>query len=514
MRTRRILTAWAVFLAVTGGLGATIGYGTYHRGELYRRKIERQLADFFGLPADVGYVRPRTFTSRELGNLQFWLPGRRDRIFQAPGAVLEEGAEGNGGTLVILDRPLLTIGSEAWEQEDYIQVLRASLAHNFRELDVNEIRLVDARIVWPRRDFHLSVEGVEGNILFDADGRGEARLASRRLNGISVGEPVQIVARIDPLSDDLLPEVTLAVPPLPLHVLGLHQVLGSAITQGTFAGRITLYQSADGDSIRLSGSAAAVKLEELTGRIASGPVSAVFDLNIEEALLRGKELERMVFRGEIRQLNVQPLLSRLGLGGVGGQARLTVRDARLVGEGIEHLAFSGEWLGAAVDPLVKLALGRGGLAGRLQVRVHSLVIRDNQLAQADADVQVLPPEHGPGKIERGLLLALLENQAGLSIPERLLPEWIEFTQMSARLSVDGQRLRILSTRGPAGPPVITARIGGIDLPLLAELDQSFDLALLQKGLKARIAQWRSAVRERISARRSASRPASEPLPRR
>lgn len=507
MRTQRILTAWAVFLMVTVGVGGTVAYGAYHRSDLYRRDVEEWLAEFFGLPADVGAVRPCTFSSRELADVQIWLPERRDRIFHCPRAVLDTDGNGSGGgTLVLIDDPVLYIGSEAWQWEDYGNVLRAGLAHNFSDIDVGEVRLSRAKIVWPRKDFRMTVEGVEGHILFDASGCGEARLASRSLNGTTVGAPVQIQARIDPDSPDLLTEVTLTVPPIPLQALGLHQILGSAITQGNFAGWITLHQADDGDYVRLSGSATDVKLEELTRRASGGPVAAVVDLNIAEAVLQAEELDRLLFNGEIRQLEVEPLLARFGLPGVGGRARLTVRDARLVREGIEHLSFSGEWLGATVEPLLKRLIGQGGIKGRLLVEVHSLVIRDNKLIQADADVQVLPPVDGPGLIERGLLISLLKDRAGLSIPESLLPPSIEFSQMSARLMVDGRRFRILSRKGSAGPPLITARLLGRDLPLLGEFDQSYDLQPFQDAMRARILEWRSAVSERIRARAAEDRP--------
>lgn len=510
MRKRRILFAILVFLAIAAGLGGTLGYGAYHHSSLYRRRTEARLTQLFNLPTDIGRIRPLEFTSRELSNVEVWLPGRRERIFHCRRAVWDTtGAARGTGALVQIDDAVLSIGSEAWRREDYMKIIRESLAHNYRNMNIDEIRLHRSSIVWPRKEFRLRAESVEGRILYDEQGRGNATLTCRRLNGAEVSEPIQILARLDPHQDEFIPEVTLVVPPLPLEALGLEGLVGGAVTQGSFTGRITLHQNRGGDRIRLSGALAGVQLEELTARVPGGAIPAAIDLTLDEAVLWEGNLERLAFRGEVRQLQVGPLLAGLGLGDLGGEARLTVRDARLSDRGLEHLAFSGEWLGAAADPFVRRILGKGGVNGRLFVRVHNLEIRDNQLVAADADIQVLPPRHGPATVDRGLLLGLIKEKAGLSLPERLLPESVEFTQMSARLLIDGRRLRILSSAGQGGPPVITAKILGRELPLLADLDESADLGPLQDYLRERIRSWRSDVEERIRARAAAGQAGRE-----
>lgn len=499
MRGRRFAIAVAVLLAVLAGLGATIGYGVYYRSDLYCRRVEQRLADFFGMPAEIGAIRPYTLSSRELTELQVWLPDRQERVFHCRRAVWDESAAGRSGALVLIDQPTFLIGSEGWGREDYKRLMERTLAHNFRSVNVDEVRLEDARIIWSRRDLRLTAEGVEGSIRFDETGRGSGRLACRTLNGVTVSEPIQILATLDPSRSDAIEEVTLTVPPLPLPTLGLDQVLGAAVTKGSFAGRITLHQGSPGDWVRLNGSASDIRLDELTGRIPGGPIPAVLDLRIDEALVQDHELDRLVFQGEIRDLDVSKLLP-LGLGEVGGDARLTVHDARIQGDSIERLVFSGEWLGAAADPFIKRLLGRGGVNGRLFVRLQNLEIRDNRLVQASAEVKVLPPRNGPATIERGLLVGLLSDKAGLKIPERLLPSTVEFTQMSARLLVDHGRMRILSVGGSSGPPLITARILGRELPLLAEIDESVDVSGLDEILEQRLRQWRASMHEHIRAK--------------
>jgi hypothetical protein len=508
MTKRHTITALLVFLVVAVGLGGTIGYGAYYRSDLYRRRVEESLTKFFNLPTDVGKTRPYTFSSREMFAVEVWLPGRRERIFRCEHAVWDNGGSGDhAGTLVVIDDPIMSIGSEAWETEDYMKVLRASLVQSYRERNIHEIRLNRATIIWPRRDFRMSARDVDGAILFDDAGQGEGRLTCRKLNGMPVSEPVQILAHLDPHAEDFITEVTLTMPTFPMQGLGLDQALGGEITSGSFAGRITLKQGSDGDRIRFSGAANEVKLEELTARVPSGPIPAVIDLGIDEILLREGELERLAFRGEVRKLKVGALLAVFGLGDLDGEARLTVRDARLSGEKLERLALSGEWLDAAAGPFLQHVLGKAGVHGQLSVRVNNFEVRDNELTQADAEVRVLPPHDGPATIDRALLLDLLKDKAGLSISEKLLPKEIEFTQMSARLLLDGRRLRVLSVGGPSGPPAITIKLLGKELPLLAKLDLSVDLGPLQDNLKMRLKEWRGAVEERIR-RKAATRPGS------
>lgn len=500
MTHRHTIIAVVVFLLVAGSLGGTVGYGAYYRSDMHRRAVARDLTEFFNLPTDVAAMRPRTFSSSELYGVQVWLPGRRDRIFHCEHAVWDEGATGTGqrpGTRVDIDDSVFTIGSEAWEKEDYMKVLKQSLAQNYREENIHQIRLNRATLVWPRREFHLTARDVDGVIDFDETGQGTGQLSCRKLNGMAVSQPIQIVAHLDPRAEDFISEVSLAVPALPMSALGLDAVLGAHVTAGAFSGRITLQQRPDGDRLRFAGSASEVKLEELTARVPTGPIPAVIDLHIDTAELRMGELERLALRGEIRQLQVGALLACFGFGDLDGEARLTVREARLGGERLERLALSGEWLNAAADPFMEHVLGQRGITGRLFVRVHNFEVRDNELVQADAEVRVLPPRDGPATIDRAVLLNLLKDKAGLNIPEKLLPASIEFTQMSARLLIDGRRLRVLSVGGAAGPPVITIKLLGKELPLLAQLDESVDLGPLQDQLRARLSAWRKSVEERI-----------------
>lgn len=490
--------ALITFLLVAAGVGGTIGFGAYYRSEIYRRRVETGLADFFGLPMDVGSVRPHSFTARVLSDVRLWLPDRRDRVFFCPRVVWDTAGSGQGtGTLVLIQNPVLSIGSEAWRPEDYVQVLRAGLKHDFRELDIHEARLEWARIMWPRQDFRLIADEVQGRIVFDDQGRGDVRLTCRNLNGTNVTEPVQILARLDPHTEDFLPEVILTVPSIPLATLELDQLLGSSVTQGVFSGRVALRRSAAGEWVEVSGAVREVKLEELTRRTARGPVAAVIDLKIDDAVIRERHLEKLVFSGDIRHLAIDALLSQAGREPVGGVVDLAVHSGRVTDEQIEHLALTGEWAGGSLDALARLALGHGGVHGQLKVKVNSLIVENGEVLRGNIDVSARPAPGQKGTIETRLLLDVLKDRVGLKVPRRLLPESIEYVQMSAKVLIDGRRVRVLSSGGSAGPPVITARLLGQDVPLVAELDESFDLEPLLRELRERISQWKARVRTRI-----------------
>jgi len=481
---RRLILAWGTFVVLAAALGGTIGYGAYHRSNRYRGKVETGLREFFGLPTDVGAIEPYSFTARRLTNVEIWLPQRRGRIFHCPLAIWDTaGAEVNGGAVLDVHEASWSIGSQEWESEDYMRVLRASLQHNFQELDIREVRFHNARLAWPREDFRLSADTVNGRILFDDQGGGKAELSACSLNGAAVAEPVRISARIDPQSEDLLPEVTLQVPRLALNTLGLDQVLQGRVSQGSFAGTIKLRQSPGADEIELTGFADQVRLEELTQRVPGGPVPALVSLSIKEALIRDRHLVRIAFSGEVRQLEMDSLLRRLGLPTIGGRVQLTIHSGHVSGDEIQRLSAAGEWVDGSLEALTRALLGRSGVQGRLRIRVNALVIEDNRIASGDIELIAEPPPRAKGTIDRALLVDLFQQRWGLPLPEGLLPAEIEFVQVGARLVVDRRRVRVLSVDGPAGPAIITARVLDRDIPLLGRIDLAFpiDPILQQAG---------------------------------
>lgn len=502
MRPRRTLAAVCAFLAIGGLLGGTIGYGAYHRGERYRRHVEGLLTDFFGLPTDIGRIRPHTLHSRELLDVQMWLPDRRGRIFQCPRVIWDtSGAETAEGTVVHLFDADMTVGGEEWEHEDYMRVLRASLLHNFTDLDIRQVRFHNASLSRPRRDFELRAGGVDGNIVFDDEGRGLAELTSRSLNDVQVSEPIRIQARIDPhLPDDFLPEVTLQVPTLPLNGLGLDQTLKSPVTQGSFEGRITLRQSAaSADVVELSGLAQDLRLEELTRSVSGGAVRGIVDLTIHRAVLEQDRLVTLRFSGEVRDLEVDTLLARFGWPAIGGRVHLQVYNGLADEETIHRLGLVGSWTGGSLDGLSEVLFGAPGVQGDLTVRVNSLIVEENELASGDVDVIAVPGNERPGTIARSLLVDLLEQQLGVKLPRfitSLLPEQVQYVRMGAKLLIDGPHLRVLNLPGGRDSSILTIRIGDREIPLVPEIDRVFDLKPLLDKAREHAEQLKQNLQQR------------------
>ena len=471
MRRRRVAAAWGTWLVVAGVLTATVCHALYYRSDLYRRRLQAELGEFFGLPVEVGGVAPHSFTARQLKDVRVWLPEKRDLIFRCPLIVWDTAVPTEGGNIAIeIRRPVWMLGSEAWGSRDYMRVLQAGLRHNFQAARVGEVHLQQARLEWLWPGCPLYAEDVEGKLVFDRQGKGRANLECRRFNGYATSIPIQISARVDPQADDLIPEVALVVPDLPVAALGLDQMLQSRLTQGVFAGTIKLHQSPQGDRIVFSGRAGRVRLEEWTKRVPGGAISGLLDLTIEEAVLQDRQLRELRFRGEAGQLAIDSLLDQFGWPRMGGTAHLHVLDAHVTNSTVARLHVSGRWDGGSLDNLCRELLGKTGLQGRLRARINALIVENNQIVSGDVELSGEPANGKPGTIDRALLLEAFERMFGLSLPKQLLPERVEYSQMGVRILISRQEIRVLSGQGPAGPAVITTRVFGQDLPLGAGLD--------------------------------------------
>jgi len=509
MYVRRIWVAWALFLLVGGTISSTAMYGLYYRSHRYRLNVQRELTAFFGLPTDVASIEPHGFSAQRLTDTQMWLPDRRARIFYSPRVIWDTDGGDQEGAVLRIDDAVLTIGSQAWQREDYMRVLRASLLHNFSEFDVRRVQFRHARLSWPREDFALEATGVDGEVIFDEQGRGVAELTTRSLNGTTVVEPIRIFARLDPYSpDDFIPEVTLHVPTLPLVVLGLDYVLRSRITQGSFAGRITLYQAPEGDRLELSGVAKNVRLEEWTQRLSGGPLPAIVDLTIDEAIVRDRRLERIRFSGEVRSLQADSLLARFGLPALGGELNVTVYNGQIAGEKIERLGVAGQWTGASLDALTHAVWHQHRVAGQLNARVNVFMIENNEVVTGNVDVLAEPPADQRGTIDRSLLLDLLHERLDLTLPPeltQLLPNTIEYVQMGCKLLIDTDQIRLLSVQGPAGPALMTVRVFNQNIPLLGQVDTVLPIEPILERARVQAQQVKKVLKSRFR-RKAASRP--------
>jgi hypothetical protein len=490
MWNRRWVAAWATWLAVGGAIGGTVAHALYYRSDLYRHRVEARLTRFFGLPTYLEEVEPYSFTARQFTGVELWLPDKRDVVFRSPRVVWDTyaGPEASG-TVIDVYHSTWSLGSANWEKPDYERVLQASLRHNFREINLREVRFHQARLTWLRPDCRLLAEGVDGKLVFDSEDHGQADLVCYRLNGFSVTDPIRISARVDPRSDELLPEVNLTVPGFPMAALGLDQILQSHVSQGSFSGRITFLRTAVGDVISLAGHASGARLEEWTRRVPGGAIPGLLDLTIEEARIEDHRLEHLRFRGEAGELDADALLARVGWPDIGGTVRVKVLDAALSDSAVQRLVVSGQWTGGSLDKLSEKLLGKTGLHGKLRARINSLALENNEIVSGDLELAAEPLDGRAGTVDRALLLEAFKKYAGISLPtslQSLLPGRVDYVQLGIRILIDRQQVRVFSGRGPAGPALITVRVFGQDLPIGGDLDLSFPLSEVMHQAVGRI----------------------------
>src|SRR5690606_38590019 len=124
-------------------------------------------------------------------------------------------------------------------------------------------------------------------------------------------------------------------------------------------------------------------LEELTRRLQGGPVAAEGDLVIESGLVRGRELDHLYFRGEVRRLGMASVLARFGLPGIGGSVGLKVDGGRIENATLQRLWVTGEWFDGSLQALARALLGRDTIQGQLRVKVNSLTVQGEQILSGD-----------------------------------------------------------------------------------------------------------------------------------
>ncbi len=498
MRRRRVVAAWGTWLMVAGVVAATVSHALYYQSDAYRRGLESDLVSFFGLPTAIADISPHSFTARQLEDVRVWLPERRDLVFRCPRVIWDKsGAPGGREASIDIYEPVWLLGSEAWRSHDYTRILQAGLKHNFQAVKLGIVRLHEARLEWQWPGCNLHADGVDGQLVFDAQGQGQADLVCHEFNGHTTSAPIHISARIDPEADDLLPEVVMVVPELPMTTLGLDQILQSPVTQGSFCGTITLMQSRAGDQIILSGRAVKVRLEEWTQRIPGGAVSGLLDLTLERLMVQGRQLRELRFRGEAAEISVDSLLARFGWPQLGGIAKLRVLDAQVTDGAVRRLQVFGSWDGGSLDGLCQRLFGKTGLEGRLRARINSLVIENDQIASGDIELSGEPLAGRAGTIEKALLMEAFEKLFGLWLPSQLLPERVQYTQMGVRILIDHREVRVLSGLGPVGPAVVTTQILGQDLPLGGQLDVHLTVDQLLSQAKGQLDLLPRDLRKRL-----------------
>jgi hypothetical protein len=507
---RKILLAVAV-LGVGGSLGFTAYYGLHLRSECYRAEVERDVAQFFELPCDLGRIRGRTFDSRAFEDVSIWLPDRRERVFHCRTAAWREVA--NNGTpyneLDLIDGQLM-LGSDQWRREDYQQLFKSGLGHDFAELDLQRVGMTNFEIDFARKSVAIRCRGTSGTIDMTNPRDGVARLVAYELNGHRISQGVQIDARFSPKNGVEVSEFVLALPEVPLPVIGIGPALGGEITQGRFAGQIEYRRDIAADAepeITLAGELRDVDLSELTRAVPLGPFAGRLSVRVEYARLVDSIITHFRGQGQISNFTLAPFAPLLGAEHLGGTATFNIDPIDMALGQVNRIRLDGIVRGVVLEEILR-PFGRGSATGDVTVRVSNLDIVEDNIRAADVEISVLPPNGQPGTIDRGLLLAVAEDLFGFTwpdaLPESLLPEQVEYAEFGVRLIVRDNQLRIFGTHGANGDTILTIKVMGNPIELIKEQRGTTDLTPYLERLREAVGGYDAErVRDLLRAKPSA-----------
>lgn len=478
---------------VGGSLTWTTGYALNLRSASYRAEVEADLAAFFELPCEIGRIRGQTFSSRAFDDVVIWLPDRRDVVFSCAEAVWHEFEEADppARELELLDG-VLVLGSDRWRQGDYEQVLRSGLGHDFEDLHLRRVDMQGFEIVFDRGGLSIRCRDTSGSLDLSDPAAGIARLQAYELNGCSVRQGVQIHARFKPEAGVEVSELILNLPPVPLSSLGLDRFLGGAVQNGRFEGRLEYVDECDPPELWLSGRIEGAELTELTRGTAIGPFEGRFSVDVDGARMMGNVLTHLRGRGRVDDLRFESFAPLLGMERLGGRASVNIDAVDLAMSRINRLRFSGLIEGMSVQDLL-VPLRQGEATGRLTVSVYNVDIADDRIRSADIEFRVDPPEGEKGIIDRSLLLAIADRffdfQWPAALPERLVPEKVEYARFGMRLLVRDNRLRILGTHGATDQTILTIRVFGRDFGIVSEPEGSTDLTPILSGFLEKVRRY-------------------------
>lgn len=491
---RRILLGLTVVL-VGGSLTWTAAYGLRLRSDAYRIETEADISDFFDLPSEVGRIRGRTFSSRVFEDVAIWLPDRRDRVFSCKRAIWQESKRGGRevNELDLIDGTL-ALGSDRWAREDFKTILKSGLEHNFEDLNLSRVGLEGFTIVFDRGNVSLACRNTSGEIDMSNPGDGIARLQAIELNGHRFTQGVQIHARFLPRRGIQVSEFMMVLPRVPLSVLGLDRVIGGTITQGSFEGRMQYLDRSGDPEVWLRGELEDLALSEVTPRLGFGPLEGQLSVSVDAARLSRNAVTHFKGRGRVEGFELDRVTRLLGLPGLAGRASFSF-DAIDVALGrVNRLRFSGGVAGISLREWLA-PLGKGTATGLVSIRVNNVDISDDVIKSADIEVNVVPPAGQPGLIDRQLLLTAIQEVLGFSwpaaVPQRLLPEQVEYLEFGMRMLIRDNELRVLGTHGPEGDTILTIKAAGMAFGVAREQAGSIDLGPYLAKLRDRARHYDS-----------------------
>ena len=483
MRPHRKYLLLATILLVGGSVGWTAWQGIRIRTAWFHNKVVKDLDNFFDMPCEVGRIEPLTFSSRAFNDIHVWLPDRREQtpVFSCKQAIWQfRKKDGEPANELDLSGGLINLGAEGWQLSDYSQVLQSGLGHDFDDLHIARVGLREFELAFRKGAFALRCRDASGNITFPQPKEGLARLVAYEFNGHRVTEGVQIDARFEPKKGVRMHEVYLELPEVPLDRMGLAVVEGGGVTHGTFAGRVEYRAGGEAtdSEVWLRGRLNDADLSELTRGWSLGPISGRVSVTLDGARVAQSKITHVRGRGRIDGLTLQSLARLAGRETLSGSAQLTVQWADFALGHVNELALSGHVLDLSLAELLA-SFGEGTATGKLAVRVNGLRIADDRIESADIDISVLPPPDQAGTIDRAVLLGAAKSAAGFEwpdwLPQRMLPDKIEYVQAGVRLIVRDNQLRVLGTHGDKGDTILTVKALGQTFALVKEQPGSIDL---------------------------------------
>lgn len=496
-----------VLLFTIGSLSLTIGVAWYLRSASYRATCAAVLSNALGLPSEIGGIVPLSRSAREFRDILVWLPDKRGVAHSCERAIvqytptardpLEYEIELIGGTSEISTR--------TWLRSDYRDVIESGLRPGFTEYGPRRVKFSKIHLVFERDDFRADLSDAAGTVDFDDPLHGRARAICASLNGYASSEPVLLTAAFSPTSDGIrADQLVLTVPSLPLAIMGLNQLAGLLISQGTFDGKL-VYSEPDGQKrVVVTGHCAGLDLTELTGgRLGLGWRGRCPEIEMQELRVENRVPRLLRFRGRLEDVEIGDILGTLGLTETVGRVSLTVGEAQISPAGVERFVASGDCADLDLAALSK-ALGLGVMTGVLRVRIADLTIVDSRLKSAEVTLAVPDAGDTPNWIEGRVLREIARRLLKLELPP-ILPERVEYSKLGVRLEVQDEELHIFGTHGEKEATILTVRLLGRDLPLIQEPKRSFDLGPVFDDLRSRM---NSALEAGL--RSTSSQPASAP----
>ncbi|HNQ24684.1 MAG TPA: hypothetical protein PKK06_16505 [Phycisphaerae bacterium] len=465
MSPQRRWLALACLCLVVAPTAGTVSYALYLRSSAYRMSVARAVGDYLGLQVEIGAVSPRSLHSREFRSLTISLGAAGPEIFACRSAIWDEAPRTGvpGASLRLRDGWLLA-GAQDWTSDHYDRLLAAGLGHEFAELPLREVRLEDFDVRFRHSLLEFRAEDAAGLILFDDAGLAHATLSCSRLNGVSVARPVHITAVFNPGVPLTFHEVRLTVPPLPLTALGTTELLGHAVTSGTFEGALAYCEGNDSRTVTLTGALCDARLDELTAQLPGGPYHGLVELDLDSAVFEETTLRSLEARGRLADLRLGELLPLLAATPDASRLQLDLQRIRWRDGRVVDLSATGRCDDLPLEGLSAL-LGAGRVTGTLSVGIHALRVTDGGLHYADIEITARPPSDQPGTIDRGTLAWLARRTLGLDL-NNLLPETVEYAALGVRLIYDDGLLHVRGSHGPDHHTILTVRLAGAEVALI------------------------------------------------